>query len=50
MMKVTRKENGINANTNAKNRSILRLLGAPARYILSKIGGIYRKLVKKKNR
>ena len=47
MMKITRKENGINANTNAKKRSILRLLGAPARYIRSKIGGIYRKLVKK---
>ena len=48
MMKITRKENGINANTNAKKRSILRLLGAPARYIRSKIEGIYRKLVKKK--
>ena len=46
-MKITRKENGINANTNAKKRSILRLLGAPAMYIGFKIGGIYRKLVKK---
>ena len=47
MMKITRKENGVNANTNAKKRSILRLLDAPARHIRSKIGGIYRKLVKK---
>ena len=30
-----------------KKRSILKLLGTPARYIRSKIGSIYRKLVKK---
>ena len=46
MMQITRKENGINVNTNAK-KSILRLLGTPARYIRCKIRGIYRKLVKK---
>ena len=46
-MKITRKENGINANANAKKRSILRLLGAPANYIRRKTVVIYRKLVKK---
>ena len=43
-MKITRKENGINANTSAKKRSILRLLGSPAWCIGHKIGGIYTKL------
>ena len=46
-MKFTRKENGVIANTNAKKGIILKLLNAHARYIRRKIGGIYRKLVKK---
>ena len=47
MMKFTRKENGVIANTNAKKRIILRLLSDHARYIRRKVGVIYRKLVKK---
>ena len=43
MVKLTRKEN----NTNAKKRSILRLLSAPAKYIKRKVKSIYKKLVKK---
>ena len=46
-MKITRKENSIIANTNPKKGIILRLLNDHARYIRCKIGGIYRKLVKK---
>ena len=46
-MKFTRKENGVIANTNIKKGFILRLLNDHARYIRHKIGGIYRKLVKK---
>ena len=46
-MKITRKENIIIANTNTKKGIILRLLNDHARYIRHKIGGIYRKLVKK---
>ena len=46
-MKITRKENNIVVNTNAKKGIILRLLNDHARYIRCKIGGIYRKLVKK---
>ena len=46
-MKLTRKENGIITNTNAKKGTILKLLNAHARYIRHKIGVIYRKLVKK---
>ena len=46
-MKFTRKENGIIANTNAKKGLILKLINDHARYIRHKIGGIYRKLVKK---
>ena len=46
-MKITRKENRIIANTNAKKGIILRLLNDHAMYISHKIGGIYRKLVKK---
>ena len=49
-MKITRKEHRAIANTNAKKRIILRLLNDHARYIKHKIEGIYRKLVKKKNR
>ena len=47
MMKITRKENGVIVNTNAKKRIILRLLNDHARYIRCKIGGVYKKLVKK---
>ena len=47
MIKITRKKNSVLANTNAKKRSILRLLNDHARYIRCKIGGIYRELVKK---
>ena len=43
MAKLTRKEN----NINAKKRSILRLLSAPARYISCKVESIYKKLMKK---
>ena len=46
-MKITRKENRIIANTNAKKGIILRLLNDHATYVSRKIGGIYRKLVKK---
>ena len=46
-MKFTRNENGIIANTNANKGIILKLLNNHARYIRCKIGGIYRKLVKK---
>ena len=34
-------------STNAKKRSILRLLSAPAKYIKSKVKSIYKKLLKK---
>ena len=47
-MKFTRKENGIITNTNGKKGFILKLLNDHARYIRRKIGGIYRKIVKKK--
>ena len=46
-MKITRKENSIIANTNTKKGIIFRLLNDHARYIRHKIGGIYRKLIKK---
>ena len=46
-MKFTRKENRVIANTNAKKGLILKLSNAHARHIRRKIGGIYRKLVKK---
>ena len=45
-MKFSRKEKDVDANTNAKKGSILRLLGAPGRYIRQKIVSTYRKLVK----
>ena len=43
MVKLTRKEK----NTNAKIRSILRLLSAPAGYIERKVNSIYKKLIRK---
>ena len=49
-MKFTRKENGVIANTNGKKGFILKLLNDHARYIRRKIGGIYRKIVKKNPR
>ena len=46
-MKFTRKQNGKIANTNTKKGLILKLLNAQAMHIRRKIGGIYKKLVKK---
>ena len=46
-MKFTRKENGIITNTNTKKWLILKLLSAEAMHSRRKIGGIYKKLVKK---
>ena len=43
MVRLTKKKN----NTNAKKRSILRLLSAPVRYIKHKINSIYKELMKK---
>ena len=43
MIRLTKKKN----NTNAKKRSILRLLSAPVRYIKHKINSIYKELMKK---
>ena len=44
MVRLTRNDKN---STNAKKRSILRLLSAPARYIKHKVKSIYKKLVKK---
>ena len=44
MVRLTRSNKN---STNAKKRGILRLLGAPARYIKGKVQSIYKKLVKK---
>ena len=46
MVRLTKKKNNANTNTNAKKRGILRLLRSPGRYIKHKIS-IYKKLVKK---
>ena len=43
MIRLTKKKN----NTNAKKRSILRLLSAPVRYIKLKINSTYKELIKK---
>ena len=44
MVNITRNKKRSNAN----NRSILRVLSAPVRYIKSKVKSVYKNLVKKK--
>ena len=50
MVRFTRIKKDTNANANAKKRSILRLLSAPAKYVKRKIVSAYKKLVKKEPR
>ena len=47
IMKFTRKENGVIANTNSEKGIIFKLLHDHARYVRRKLEGINRKLVKK---
>ena len=47
MVRLIRIKKGTNTSSNAKKRSILRVLSAPVRYVQCKIESAYKKLIKK---